>query len=275
LALYVQTNVSSLFTQNQLASTQNSMSTTFQRLSSGYRINGASDDAAGLGISESMNSQVRSFTVAERNAMDGISMVQTADAAAGQISSLLTRLRELAVQSSNGALVSNDRANLETEFTAVSAEIDRIAGVTKFNGLSLLSGGASTDFQVGIFSGANEKINVDFSAKTLTTGGLGVLGIGSTATSALAAISALDSAMQALNTQREKFGAGVNRLQQAVSNIQTARTNLSAALGRIRDVDVAEEAANMTKWQVLTQAGTSVLAQANQAPQSALSLLRG
>jgi flagellin len=275
MALYVQTNVSSLFTQNQLAATQNSMSTTFRRLSSGYRINGASDDAAGLGISESMNSQVRSFTVAERNAMDGISMVQTADAAAGQISSLLTRLRELAVQSSNGALVSNDRANLETEFTAVSSEIDRIAGVTKFNGLSLLSGGASTDFQVGIFSGANEKINVDFSAKTLTTGGLGVLGIGSTATSALAAISALDSAMQALNTQREKFGAGVNRLQQAVSNIQTARTNLSAALGRIRDVDVAEEAANMTKWQVLTQAGTSVLAQANQAPQAALSLLRG
>jgi len=161
------------------------------------------------------------------------------------------------------------------EFTAVSSEIDRIAGVTKFNGVSLLSGGASTDFQVGIFSGANEKINVDFSAKTLTTGGLGVLSIGSTATSALAAISALDSAMQALNTQREKFGAGVNRLQQAVSNIQTARTNLSAALGRIRDVDVAEEAANMTKWQVLTQAGTSVLAQANQAPQTALSLLRG
>jgi flagellin len=202
-------------------------------------------------------------------------MVQTADAAAGQISSLLTRLRELAVQSSNGALVSNDRANLETEFTAVSSEIDRIAGVTKFNGLALLSGGASTDFQVGIFSGANEKINVDFSAKTLTTTGLGVLGIGSTATSALAALSALDSAMQALNTQREKFGAGVNRLQQAVTNIQTSRTNLSAALGRIRDVDVAEEAANMTKWQVLTQAGTSVLAQANQAPQAALSLLRG
>jgi flagellin len=275
MALYVQTNVSSLFTQNQLAATQNSMSTTFRRLSSGYRINGASDDAAGLGISESMNSQVRSFTVAERNAMDGISMVQTADAAAGQISSLLTRLRELAVQSSNGALVSNDRVNLDTEFTAVSSEIDRIANVTKFNGIALLNGGASTDFQVGIFSGANEKINVNFAARNLTTTALGVLSIGSTATSALAALSALDSAMQALNTQRENFGAGVNRLQQAVTNIQTARTNLSAALGRIRDVDVAEEAANMTKWQVLTQAGTSVLAQANQAPQAALSLLRG
>jgi flagellin len=275
MALYVQTNVSSLFTQNQLASTQNSMSTTFQRLSSGYRINGASDDAAGLGISESMNSQVRSFTVAERNAMDGISMVQTADAAAGQISSLLTRLRELALQSSNGALVSNDRVNLETEFTAVSSEIDRIANVTKFNSVSLLNNGASTDFQVGIFSGANEKITVNFAARSLTTTALGVLTIGSTATSALAAISALDSAMQALNTQRETFGAGVNRLQQAVTNIQTARTNLSAALGRIRDVDVAEEAANMTKWQVLTQAGTSVLSQANQAPQAALSLLRG
>ena len=275
MAIYVQTNVSSLFTQNQLASTQNAMSTTFQRLSSGYRINGAADDAAGLGISESMNSQVRSFSVAERNAMDGISMVQTADAAAGQISSLLTRLRELAVQSSNGALVSNDRVNLETEFTAVSSEIDRIAGVTKFNGIALLSGGASTDFQVGIFSGSTEKINVNFAGRNLTANGLGVLNIGSTATSALAALSALDSAIQILNTQREAFGAGINRLQQAVTNLQTSRTNLSAALGRIRDVDVAEEAANMTKWQVLTQAGTSVLAQANQTPQSALSLLRG
>jgi flagellin len=275
MAIYVQTNVSSLFTQNQLANTQNAMSTTFRRLSSGYRINGAADDAAGLGISESMNSQVRSFGVAERNAMDGISMVQTADAAAGQISSLLTRLRELAVQSSNGALVSNDRVNLETEFTAVSSEIDRIAGVTKFNGISLLSGGASTDFQVGIFSGGTEKINVNFAGRNLTANGLGVLSIGSTATSALAALSALDSAIQILNTQREAFGAGINRLQQAVTNLQTSRTNLSAALGRIRDVDVAEEAANMTKWQVLTQAGTSVLAQANQSPQSALSLLRG
>ena len=275
MAIYVQTNVSSLFTQNQLANTQNAMSTTFRRLSSGYRINGAADDAAGLGISESMNSQVRSFGVAERNAMDGISMVQTADAAAGQISSLLTRLRELAVQSSNGALVSNDRVNLETEFTAVSSEIDRIAGVTKFNGISLLSGGASTDFQVGIFSGGTEKINVNFGGRNLTANGLGVLSIGSTATSALAALSALDSAIQILNTQREAFGAGINRLQQAVTNLQTSRTNLSAALGRIRDVDVAEEAANMTKWQVLTQAGTSVLAQANQSPQSALSLLRG
>jgi flagellin len=275
MAIYVQTNVSSLFTQNQLANTQNAMSTTFRRLSSGYRINGAADDAAGLGISESMNSQVRSFGVAERNAMDGISMVQTADAAAGQISSLLTRLRELAVQSSNGALVSNDRVNLETEFTAVSSEIDRIAGVTKFNGISLLSGGASTDFQVGIFSGGTEKINVNFAGRNLTANGLGVLSIGSTATTALAALSALDSAIQILNTQREAFGAGINRLQQAVTNLQTSRTNLSAALGRIRDVDVAEEAANMTKWQVLTQAGTSVLAQANQSPQSALSLLRG
>ena len=275
MALYVQTNVSSLFTQNQLASTQNAMSTTFRRLSSGYRINGASDDAAGLGISESMNSQVRSFTVAERNANDGISMVQTADAAAGQISSLLTRLRELAIQSSNGALVTNDRDNLNTEFTAVTSEIDRIANVTKFNGISLLNNGTSTDFQVGIFSGSNEKITVNFAAKNLTTTSLGVINIGSTQGSALAAISALDSAMQMLNTQRENFGAGVNRLQQAVTNIQTARTNLSAALGRIRDVDVAEEAANMTKWQVLTQAGTSVLAQANQAPQTALSLLRG
>jgi len=274
MPVYVQTNVNSLFAQNSLARTGTAMSTTFQRLASGYRINGAADDAAGLGISESMNAQVRSFAVAERNANDGISMAQTADAAAGQISGLLTRLRELAVQSSNGALVSNDRVNLETEFNAVSSEIDRIASVTKFNGNALLSGGINADFQVGIFSGSTEKININFGSRNLNSAGLGVLTIGSTATSALAAISALDSAIAILNTQREAFGAGINRLQQAVTNLQTSRTNLSAALSRIRDVDVAEEAANMTKWQVLTQAGTSVLAQANQSPTSVLSLLR-
>jgi flagellin len=273
--MYIQTNVSALFAQNTLSKVDSSMSTTFQRLSSGYRINGASDDAAGLGISENMNAQVRSFAVAERNANDGISMAQTADAAAGQISGLLTRLRELAVQSSNGALVSNDRANLDTEYNAVSSEIDRIASVTKYNGISLLNGGTSTDFQVGIFSGTNEKITINFGARSLNATGLGVTTIGSTATSALAALSALDSAISILNTQREAFGAGINRLQQAVTQLQSGRTNLSAALSRIRDVDVAEEAANMTKFQVLSQAGLSVLAQANSTPQSALSLLRG
>jgi flagellin len=273
--MYVQTNVSALFTQNQLAKTQWSMSTTFQRLSSGFRINGAADDAAGLGISESMNAQVRSYTVAERNANDGVSMAQTADAAAGQISALLTRLRELALQSANGALVTNDRLNLETEYSAVSSEIDRIANVTKFNSKPLLNGASSTDFQVGIFSGASEVITIDFSAQSLTATSLGVASIGSTAGSALDALSGIDSALQTLNTQREKFGAGINRLQQAITGLQSSRTNLSAALSRIRDVDVAEEAANMTKYQVLTQAGTSVLAQANQSPQAALSLLRG
>jgi len=274
--MYVQTNVSSLFTQNQLARTQNSMNTTFQRLSSGYRINGASDDAAGLGISERMNAQVRSFSVAERNANDGISMTQTADSAAGQIGGLITRLRELAVQSANGALVTADRTNLDTEKQSVLDEIDRISSVTRFNGIKLLDGSqaADTSFQVGILNSAGDSISVDFTVSLGTTG-LGVDGIDLTsAGSARSAIALLDSAMNTLNEQRENFGAGINRLQQAVTNLQASRTNLAAALGRIRDVDVAEEAANMTKWQVLTQAGSAVLSQANQAPQAALSLLR-
>jgi len=276
MAMYVQTNVSSLFTQNQLARTQNSMNTTFQRLSSGYRINGASDDAAGLGISERMNAQVRSFSVAERNANDGISMTQTADSAAGQIGGLITRLRELAVQSANGALVTADRTNLDTEKQSVLDEIDRISSVTRFNGIKLLDGSqaADTSFQVGILNSAGDSISVDFTVSLGTTG-LGVDGIDLTsAGSARSAIALLDSAMNTLNEQRENFGAGINRLQQAVTNLQASRTNLAAALGRIRDVDVAEEAANMTKWQVLTQAGSAVLSQANQAPQAALSLLR-
>jgi flagellin len=253
------------------------MSRTFERLASGYRINGAADDAAGLGISESMNAQVRSYTVAERNANDGISMAQTADAAAGQLNGILTRLRELAVQSANGALTTVDRTNLQTEFTSLSSEVDRITSVTKFNNHSLLDGSAgSVQFQVSINNNSLEQISVPAFASSINFSSLGLSGIGVTATdSALAAITSIDSAIQQLNTIREGFGAAINRLDAAVRGIQTARTNLAAALGRIRDVDVAEESANMTKWQVLNQAGTAVLSQANQAPQTALSLLRG
>jgi len=227
MALYVQTNVSSLFAQNTLAKTSNAMSTTFARLSSGYRINGAADDAAGLGISERMNAQVRSFAVAERNANDGISMAQTADSAAGQIGGLITRLRELAVQSSNGALVTADRNNLDTEKQSVLDEIDRIASVTRFNGKALLDGSqaAETGFQVGILNSAGDSISVDFTADLATDGDLGIDQISfSSQAAAKSAIAFLDSAMNTLNTQREVFGAGINRLQQAVSNLQAVRS---------------------------------------------------
>jgi flagellin len=361
--MYVQTNISSLFAQNKLANTQLSMNRTFERLSSGFRINSAADDSAGLGISESMNAQVRAYAVAERNANDGISMAQVADGAAGQIGGILVRLRELAVQSANGLMSAGDRSNLQTEFTSLFSEINRITSVTRFNGLELLTGnGGTVYYQVSINNTESEQIAVSAFALPMNVSGLGInaeyllsaanvtyfappgtvlsslslaqsapelLGLGytelsssplfvyqnSTATdslslpsaipglasatisggamlteiasaatyspinvleraTALTAISRLDSALQAVNQIRETYGAAMNRLQTAVQGIQSARTNLSASLSRIRDVDVAEEAANMTKWQVLSQAGVSVLAQANQAPQVALSLLK-
>jgi flagellin len=267
-----------MIAQSNLGKTQQAMQTSFSRLSSGYRINSASDDAAGLGISESMNAQVRSYGVAERNSNDGISMVQTADGASSQIGGILTRMRELSVQSMNGSLQSSDRSNLDTEFQSLLSEVDRIANSTKFNGTDLMSSSAtSVNFQVGIgTTSSTDQISVTFKDLTSGSGGLNITGkaVDST-TNASAAITAIDSAISTLNTQRASFGAAINRFQTTVSNIQSMKTNLSAAVSRIRDVDVAEETAAMSKQQVLSQAGSAVLAQANQAPQLALSLLRG
>lgn len=275
MAIYVQSNIASLDAQRHLATTQNMMQKSFQRLSSGYRINGAADDAAGLGIAMSMSAQIRSFSVAERNANDGISMAQTADGAAGQIHDILGRMRELAVQSSNGSLQTADRANLNTEFTAMSAEIDRISNTTQFDGINLLSGAASNvNFQVGIGTSANDKITVQFGNVTATSLGVNASAVDTTA-NAQTSITAIDAAIATLSTSREGFGSAINRLQTSVSNLQSMRTNLSAARSRIQDVDVAEETAALSREQVLSQAGAAVLTQANQAPQLALSLLRG
>ena len=275
MAMFIRTNVASLEAQRHLSKTQTEQSATFQRLSSGYRINGAADDAAGLGISENMNAQVRSYAVAERNAMDGISMAETADGAAGQMHEILGRLRELAVQSSNGSLQAGDRTNLNTEFTSLRGEIDRISNVTKFNGQSLLSGtAANVDFQVGIGTSADDKVSVSFGGVTSTTLGVNA-SVVDTSANAQTAITSIDAAISTLSTTREGFGSGINRLQSSVSNIQSMKTNLSAAKSRIKDVDVAEESAQLSRQQVLSQAGVSVLSQANQSPQLALSLLRG
>jgi flagellin len=275
MALYIQTNYAAMVAQNNLASTQSMMQTTFTRLSSGFRINGAADDAAGLGIAESMNAQVRSFAVAERNANDGVSMAQVADGAAGQVSSILMRMRELAVQSSNGDLNAGDRTNLDTEFQALSGEIDRISQVTSFNGTNLLAGASTqVNFQVGINTTANDRIGINIGGvdtTQLAINGLDVTSFGNSQT----CITALDAGLQQLSTVRASFGSAINQLQGAVSNLQSQRSNMSASLGRIRDVDVAQETASMAKFQVLSQAGISVLAQANQAPQLALSLLKG
>jgi flagellin len=274
MPLYIQTNTASMVAQNSLSKTQGMLGNSFQRLSSGYRINSAADDAAGLGISKSMEAQVRSFAVAERNANDGISMAQTADGAAEQVHGILTRLRELAVQGANGTLSSNDSQNLNTEFQALTGEVDRIANVITFNGQNLLDAVATVTYQVGINNSADNVISVTFGGANVSALGLSLVSV-STVTDAQGALSTLDTAIQTLAQVRTRFGTAMNRLQGAVANLQSLQTNLSASLSRIRDADIAQETSALARNQVLSQAGASILSQANQAPQLALSLLRG
>ncbi|MBV9947366.1 MAG: flagellin FliC [Myxococcales bacterium] len=269
--LDLNTNVAALTAESYLNRTQNNVQGSFQKLSSGMRINSAADDAAGLGIAKSMNAQVQSYTVAQQNAADAINMVQTADGASDQIGALLTRMRVLAVEAQNGTMSANDKANLDTEFQQDMLEIDRVAGDANFNGQNLLAGAGSTvSFQVGIFGTSNDQITVNF-------GGVDSSGLGLTGTSVTSAglLNTLDVALQNLSTTRSHFGATINRLQIAQTATQDTQTNLSAALATIQDVNVAAETANLAREQVLAQAGVSVLSQANQSPQLALKLLGG
>jgi flagellin len=285
MALSILTNTASLNAQRNLAQTGKSLSANFSRLSSGMRINTAGDDAAGLAISERMKSQIRSMSQAERNANDGISLLQTAEGAMNENSGILIRMRELAMQSANGTLGQSERDALQTEFSQLTSEIDRIANVTKFNGQDLLNNTTGFTFQVGVGTTGNDTIAadmVDMRAATYGTDGAGnntpvnltTLDI-SSAGGATAALTALDSAIDNTSTARAGLGATQNRLQVTVTNLQSARENLSAANSRIRDVDVAEESAAMTRNNILSQAGMAVLSQANQLPSMALSLLRG
>ncbi len=276
MSLAITTNVSSMVAQNSLAKTQTALSTSFARLSSGMRINSAADDAAGLGISKSMNAQVHSYAVAERNTNDGISMLQTADGGAEQIHGLMTRMRELAVQASNGSLSTNDYTNLDAEYQANSQEIDRISSSVQFNGINLLAGTVSAkNFQVGIGTAATDRIAVSFGgADSASLIGATATDVTSFAT-AQTAITQLDAAIQALSGVRANFGAAMNRFQNTISNLQTMQTNTSASLSRIRDADIASETAILSKNQVLSQAGAAILGQANQTPQLALGLLKG
>ncbi|MEM1029731.1 MAG: flagellin [Myxococcota bacterium] len=273
--MVINTNVASLNAQNQLKGTQMSLQKSFERLSSGFRINTAADDAAGLGISENLKSKIRSYTVAERNTNNAISMANTAEGGLNQISGIIIRMRELAVQSANGDLTSTDRGYLDTEFQLLKEEITRLAETTEFNGKELLAGTATSfSFQVGINTSSFDTISLDFGGVSLDTLGISASSVsGATAAGATAAIDALDTALQTVSTNRARFGAATNRLQVAVSNSQTIRTNLQAANSAIRDVDVAEETAALARSQVLLQAGTSILAQANQSPQQALALI--
>jgi flagellin len=272
MGLRINTNVAALTAQRNLASVTGRLQGSFARLSSGLRIASASDDAAGLAVSERMRSQIRSFAVAGRNAQDGVSLTQTAEGALQEVSNNLTRLRELAVESSNGTLSASDRTSLDTEFQAIISEIDRVATQTTFNGVNLLDGStASVDLQVG--ANAGETITVNLADTTATTLAIGTLDVTSVANSQTA-LAAIDTAIDSVDTARGDLGASQNRLNSTVASIANTRENLSAAESRIRDVDVAAETAELTKNSILQQAAVSVLAQANVQPQLALRLLQ-
>jgi len=275
MALTINTNVASLNAQRNLSGSQSALRTSLQRLSSGLRINTAADDAAGLAISERLNSQIKGFNVAIGNANDSISLMQVADGGAAQISDNMQRMRELAVQAANGTLNSGDRDNLSVEFNALSAEVSRLGESTKYNNVNLLNSGSTLTFQVGAGTTSNDQITVstvDLRASTLAidSGSIQI----STASLALAAITNLDSGINTLTTSRARFGAALNRTNAVISSLQTAVENQSAARGRIVDADFASETANLSRNQILQQAGTAMLAQANSLPQQVLSLLR-
>jgi len=274
MALTINTNVASLNAQRNLGSSQNSLKTSMQRLSSGLRINSAKDDAAGLAISDRMTSQIRGLNQAVRNANDGISMAQTAEGALQETTNLLQRMRELAVQSSNGTNTTSDRASLDAEFQQLTAEIDRIAGSTSFNSQNILDGTFATGSEIVFQVGADNGQTISVAIASAGTTGLGVdTNTVSTFDQAQAAISAIDSAISTVDTIRGDLGAVQNRLESTIANLSNVSENVAAARSRILDADIAQETSNMTKMNILQQAGTSILAQANQAPQLALSLL--
>jgi flagellin len=281
MALVVNTNVASLNAQRSLDKTQAALSVSMARLSSGLRINTAADDAAGLAISESLRSQIRSLQQASRNASDGVSLLQTAEGALNEVSGILVRMRELATQAATGTLTDAQRSSLHSEFAQLRDEIDRIADATKFNGKALIDGSLASsgvEFQIGLENASSSRLSVTIaSAKSADIGSAGSALSAqtiSTASGAQTALSVIDDAINDVSGIRGGIGAAVNRLANTVSNLATAVENLSAANSRIRDVDVAEETARLTRGQILVQAGVSVLAQANQAPAVALSLLR-
>ncbi len=284
MAISVNTNVTSINAQRNLSKTQNRLAGNLGRLSTGLRINQASDDAAGLAISEKLKSQIRSLGQAERNANDGISLLQTAEGAMNETSGALSRIRELAVQSANGTIGSTERGFLNQEVTALKNELDRIADVTEFNGTKLLAGGttgSSFSFQVGIGATTNDRITSTLKGTKsadlgrITGGSVSSLaGIDiSTTTGAQNALAVIDQAISDVSSRRADIGSVQNRLNVTIANLGSARENLSAANSRIRDVDVASETAQMTRNNILMQAGVSVLAQANQQPSIALALL--
>jgi flagellin len=283
-------NVSAMVTQGSLFKVNRDLSTSLERLSTGLRINRASDDAAGLAISERLRTQVRGASQAQRNAMDGIAALNIAEGAANEVSEVLQRMRELAIQASNDTLTSTERAYTNQEFTALIDEIDRIARVTNYNNMDLISS-ASGRFGYGsgssaatLWVDANGSRGVDSISITIdtlatvdsaaTTGGLALSGLGlADQSTSAAAISSLDTAIDQVNTMRANVGAYVNRLEHAVNNLIVSETNQAAAESQIRDADFAHETSRFTRNQILSQSATAMLSQANMAPSNVLSLL--
>jgi flagellin len=275
MSLSIRTNVASLDAQRNLSNTQNALESSVSRLSSGMRITKAGDDAAGLGISTNLEAQVGSYNQAARNANDGISVAQTAEGSLNQVSNILSRLRELTMQSASDGVGPDGRTAIDKEATQLTGELDRISKTTEFNGAQLFQQTAALTFQVGIRKSANDSISVDTSGMKVDAATLlgGTLDLKTDAATSQGFLDAIDTAISTVSGFRADLGAVGNRLQSAVSTIQTASENLSAADSRIRDVDVAEETSKLSRANILAQAGVSVLAQANQMPQMALKLL--
>jgi len=266
MAQTINTNVLSLNSQRHLSTSQADLSQSIERLSSGLRVNSARDDAAGLAIAARMEAQVRGSDVAIRNANDGISLAQTAEGALNEVGNMLQRMRELAVQSANGTNSSGDRANLDAEYQALDAEIGRLATATEFNGVAILAADTTTTFQVGANKG--DTLDIDTKAVAQVTGDI------TSVATAETALDAIDTMIDTIAGDRANLGAASSNFSSAVNNLQIMSESTSAARGRIMDADFAVETANMTRASIMQQAGTAMVAQANQLPNGVLSLLR-
>ncbi|MEM0911147.1 MAG: flagellin [Pseudomonadota bacterium] len=277
MSLFVNTNIAALNAQRQLFDSGNALNKSFERLSSGSRINSAADDAAGLQISEKLTAQINGLNAAVRNANDGISLTQVAEGALGETTTALQRIRQLAIQAQNGINSDADRTALNSEVSSLLLEISRIATATQFNGQSIFDGTYNAAFLVGANAGAN--VTVDLRAANIPTSGFSATGLGiaavavDTSANASNALATIDGALSAVGSIRADLGAIENRFQSSIRNIANVSENLSSARSRIQDADFAAETANLTKNQILQQASLSVLSQANQRPQIALSLL--
>ena len=272
MSLRIQNNLEAFNAHRSLTSTSNMQAKSMEKLSSGFRINRASDDAAGLAISQKLSAQVSGLDVAQRNAQDAISLVQTGEGAMAEVHSMLQRVRDLAVQYNNGTLSSADQSAITDEVGQLQAEVDRIGNDTKFNGIALLTGASSITFQVGAEDG-----------QTITVSGVQLYGTGGSekidsaifSFSGTVSLSSIDAAIENISSARSAFGSVQNRLEHTINNLGTLQENTQAAESRIKDVDMAKEMVNFTKLNILQQAGTAMLAQANQSSQGVLSLLRG